>query len=451
MNMNKRRLFLLLIMPLLFVISSCSNISLTNKEIIKEDTSLHEELFGNDNTISYDLDNSIRQPRRLAEDLVEPPIGVQYLSYKEDTTDYYAVRYVAAIKSLDINARWTRAVSQKNGTQVKALNSDTIVTKAYRTLNNGGVISTCSEEYPGFLYYVVFTMYDIPTSQEDSYVMAYLTISYGEETPVKSKAVITQIKGTGHSFSFDVDSVTNDYFIAINHETGPDTIWYGTAGEDKPNPEENDHAAFTNASMEFISGDTFGLFKLTTTEFVFCDYPTYLGTTATRFTKLYGSSDNYGYFYLTGKYNIYVNYQDKVYVSPTDVITTISFKPNSDWSTGSATFAAYAFSKNDLGETTAHHWYALSSASQGFYTADINIGTYQAIIFCRMSPTMGTVTKNWYFDDINNGYGVWNQTKDLYIDNDATGPTNMRFRRYTLSTTKEGGDSWDDYTGSWGL
>ena len=64
---------------------------------------------------------------------------------------------------------------------------------------------------------------------------------------------------------------------------------------------------------------------------------------------------------------------------------------------------------------------------------------------------MGTVTKNWYFDDVNNGYGVWNQTKDLYIDNDTTGPTNMRFRRYTLSTTKEGGDSWDNYTGSWGL
>ena len=438
MNMNKRRLFLLLIMPLLFVISSCSNISLNNKEIIKEDTSLHEELFGNDNTTSYDLDNNIRQPRRLAEDLVEPPIGVQYLSYKEDTKDYYAVRFVAAIKSLDIDARWTRAVSQKNGTQVKTLNSDTIVTKAYRTLNNGGVISTCSEEYPGFLYYVVFTMYDIPTSQEDSYVMAYLTISYGEETPVKSKAVVTQIKGTGHSFSFDVDNVTNDYFIAIDHETGADTIWYGTPGEEKENP---DKAVFTNVSMEFINGDTFGLFKLTTTEFEFCNYSTYLGSTASRLTKLYSSRDNYGQFYLTGKYNIYVNYQDKVYVTPTDVETTISFVPNSDWlsdhESTTPRFAIYAF-----GGTAGEEWFDLTKkgAQNLYYVNDFNIGTHTTIIFCRMDGRSGHETNGWS--------NRVNQTRNFVI-NSGDGPSVINQSKYTLSTTKEGGDTWNDFIGSW--
>ena len=439
MNMNKRRLFLLLIMPLLFVVSSCSNISLDkgNKEIIKVDTSLHEELFGNDNnTVSYDLDNNIRQPRRLAEDLVEPPIGVQYLSYKEDTKDYYAVRYVAAIKSLDIDARWTRAVSQKNGTQVKTLNSDTIVTTAYRTLTNGGVISTCSEEYPGFLYYVVFTMYDIPTSQEDSYVMAYLTISYGEETPVKSKAVITQIKGTGHSFSFDIDSVTNDYFIAIDHETGPDAVWYGGEGEDKPNPEENDHAVFTNASMEFINGDTFGLFKLTTTEFAFCDYPTYLGSTASKLTKLYSSRDNYGQFYLTGKYNIYVNYQDKVYIAPTDVETTISLVPNSNWNetlNGHAPrFALYAF-----GGSAGEEWFDLTKkgAQNLYYIDNFNIGTHTTVVFCRMDGNDNKLENNWDNKD--------QQTSNLVI-NDSSGPTVINQCKYTIADGmwSYGGGTW---------
>ena len=436
MNMNKRRLFLLLIMPLLFVVSSCSNISLNNKEAIKEDTSLHEELFGNENNTSYDLDNNNRQPRRLASDLVEPPIGVQYLSYKEDTKDYYAVRYVAAIKSLDINARWTRAVSQKNGTQVKTLNSDTIVTKAYRTLNNGGVISTCSEEYPGFLYYVVFTMYDIPTSQEDSYVMAYLTISYGEETPVKSKAVITQIKGTGHSFSFDVDSVANDYFIAINHETGPDTVWYGAVGEDKPNPEENDHAVFTNASMEFISGDTFGLFKLTTTEFVFCDYPTYLGSTASKLAKLYSSRDNYSQFYLTGKYNIYVNYQDKVYISPTDVETTLSLVPNSNW-TGTLNGHAPRFAVYAFGGSAGEEWFDLTKkgAQNIYYVNNFNIGTHTTVIFCRMDGNDDKLANNWDNKD--------QQTNNLVI-NGESGPTTITQLKYTVAN-----DTWSYGGGSW--
>lgn len=436
MNMNKRRLFLLLITPLLFVVSSCSNNSLNSKETIKEDTLIHEELFGNNDIASYDLNNSIRQPRKLVSDLAEPPIGVQYLSYKEDTKDYYAVRYVAAIKSLDINARWTRAVSQKNGTQVKTLNRDTVVTKAYRTLNNGGVISTCSEEYPGFEYYVVFTMYDIPTSQEDSYVMAYLTISYGEETPVKSKAVITQIKGTGHSFSFDVDSVTNDYFIAIDHETGPDTVWYGEAGEDKPNPEENDHAVFTNASMEFISGDTFGLFKLTTTEFEFCDYPTYLGSTSSRLAKLYSSRDNYSQFYLTGKYNIYVNHEDKVYISPTDVETTLSLVPNSNW-TGTLNGHAPRFAVYAFGGSAGEEWFDLTKkgAQNIYYINNFNIGTHTTVIFCRMDGNSDKLANNWDNKD--------QQTNNLVI-NGESGPTTITQLKYTVAN-----DTWSYGGGAW--
>ena len=446
--MNKK--LILLALPTLMVLSSCSNVSinpnnLNNINTIREDTTAHSELFDD---VAFDEELPLKQPLRAVEDLVEPQIGVQFKSYTEGGKDYYAVRYVAAIKGLDVTATWTRAVSEKNGNQIKTLSSETNATKAYKTLNNGGVISTASTEYPGYDYYLVYVMYDIPTSYGDAYMMAYLTLSYGEAAPVKSKAIVTQINSTGHRFSFNVDSVTNNYFIAIHHTEDEDTVYYGAAGVDKPNPEENDHAVFENKA--FADGDTFGLFKLTSSAFIFCDYSTYLASSAARFTNLNGSVDQYGKMYLSGSYSLYVNYLDKVYVSPTDVTTTISFKPNTNWNTASATFAAYAFTKNDLGETTASHWYALSSASMGFFKADINIGTYKAIVFCRMNPSEGHVDKNWYFDNVQDGYGVWNQTRDIYIDNDSTGPTNISWRKYTLSDSMyDGGSSWDDYQGSW--
>lgn len=423
---------------LLLSLSSCSGISnKSNNKInnIKEDTYAHEELFGD---INQGI--NLREPRKLASDLVEPPIGVQFLSYEANATSFYAVRFVAAIKSLDITATWTRAVSDKYGTQTKTLTNNTEVSKAYRTLNNGGEISTCSSEYPGFEYYVVFTMYDIPTSQEDSYIMAYLTLSYAEETPVKSKGIVAQVKGTGHSFSFDVDNVTNNYFLAVSHESGPDTIWYGEAGEEKENP---DKAIFTNASMEFANNDTFGLFKLTTTEFVFCNYSSYLGATASRFTKTAGSRDNYGQFYLAGKYNIYVNYQDKVYVSPTNVKTTISFVPNSDWLSDhyevAPRFALYAF-----GGTAGEEWFDLTKkgAQNLYYVNNFNIGTHTTLIFCRMDGRDGHSANNW-------GNKV-NQTRNIVIDS-GNGPTTINFGKYTLSDTKEGGNTWDDFTGSWSM
>ena len=441
---NMKKIFRLFALPLFLLLTSCSSINLQSKaNVIKEDTNIHNELFNEDNSVSYDL--GIRQPRKLASDLVEPPIGMQFLNYPEETKNKYAVRFVAAIKSLDVTATWTRAVSDKYGTQSKTLTHDIEVTKAYRTLNNGGLISTCSEQYPGYEYYVVYTMYDIPSSHEDSYIMAYLTLSYGEETPVKSKAVVAQIKGDengGHVFSFDIDSVTNNYFMAIDHESGPDTIWYGEAGaENLEHPELEDHAVFDNASMEFISNDTFGLFKLTSSEFVFCNYSTYLGSTASRFSKTAGTRDNYGQLYLPGKYSIYINYLEKGYIVPTDVETTISFVPNSDWLSNhydvAPRFALYAF-----GGSAGEEWFDLTKkGAQNLYRIEnFNIGTHTTVIFCRMDGRDGHSANNWS--------NKVNQTHNIVIDS-GDGPATINLGKYNLSNDKSGGDTWDDFTGSW--
>ena len=428
---------LLFVLPLLMVLSSCSNISKEQykEDIMLEDTSYHEELF-NEEINTYELHH--KQPNRLASDLVEPPVGVQFLSYEDpsDSKTYYAVRYVAAVKSLDITATWTRAVSQKDGTQVRTLANNINTTKAYRSLNNGGVISTASTDYPGFEYYVVYTMYKIPISHEDSYIMAYLTLSYAEETPVKSKAVVAQIKGNdngGRLFSFDVDSATNDYFLAIHHTVGEDTIYYGEEGEDKPNP---DKAIFTNDAMEFSTDDSFGLFKLSSSEFIFYSHPSYFGSTASRTTKLANSHDNYSQLYLDGKYHFYVNHEDQVYVSPTDVEVTLSLVPNDNWNqilNGHAPrFAVYAF-----GGSAEARWFDLTQkGAQNLYELqNFNIGTYPTVIFCRMDGNVDKLDNNWD--------NRANQTNNLVI-NGELGPTIINYNKYTIAD-----GAWSNGDGSW--
>ena len=430
---NKR--LMLLALPILMVLSSCNNVSIINKDIdsIKEDTSITNKIFGQEEE-SYTLNN--KAPKRAAEDLVEPRIGVQFKAYTEGGNNYYAVRYVAAIKSLDVTATWTRAVSSNTGTALKGLESGISATKAYRTLNDGGVISTCSVDYPGYEYYLVYTMYDIPNSSinGNAYMMAYLTLSYGEATPVKSKAVVTQIKGTGHTFSFDTDSVTNDYFIDVHHTEGEDTIYYGEEGEEKPNPAENDHSVFTNKA--FVSGDTFGLFKYTGSEFTFCDYSTYLGSTASRFSKVVGTQDYYGQLYLSGSYSLFVNYQDRVYMEATDVLTTISLVPNDNWLSNlydhAPRFALYAF-----GGSAGEEWFDLTKvgASNVYRVENFNIGTHTTIVFCRMNGWEDKLDNNWDNKD--------QQTNNLVI-NSASGPSVITMRKYTVAN-----GAWSYGDGSW--
>ena len=434
-NMNKKLLFVL---PLFIVLPFCShnNLIINNKDIIKEDTTLHEEIFG-DNGIAYDL-NNYRQPRKLASDLVEPPIGVQYKYYEDGGNNYFAVRYVAAIKSLDVTATWTRAAVDKNGTQTKSLDH-VEATKAYRTLNDGGDISTCASQYPGFEYYVVYTMYDIPDklNRGDIYLMAYLTLSYGEETPVNSHGIVTQIKGTGLTFSFDVDSVTNNYFIDIHRNSGDDDIYYASAGTPNlDNPAQTDLAKFTE-NMSFSNKDTFGIFKLSTTEFKFYDFTT-VSNTAGRFISLGGSKEQYSKFILNGSYHFYINYEDKIYVSPSDLELTFYLVPNDNWNqegdSHAPRFALYAFDNND------HHTWVnmtLKAGESNVYQANINIGTYPSIKFVRMNGN----------NEVNDWSNKYNETGNLDIvdTSNNSGPSTITFTKYSLSV-----GAWDGNNGTWG-
>ena len=114
---------------------------------------------------------------------------------------------------------------------------------------------------------------------------------------------------------------------------------------------------------------------------------------------------------------------------------------NSDWLTDyestTPRFALYAF-----GGTAGEEWFNLTKkgAQNLYYINNFNIGTHTTIIFCRMDGRSGYETNSWS--------NRVNQTHNIII-NSGDGPSTINQSKYTLSSTKEGGDTWNDFTGSW--
>ena len=96
-------------------------------------------------------------------------------------------------------------------------------------------------------------------------------------------------------------------------------------------------------------------------------------------------------------------------------------KPNANWKTDNARFAAYYF-KN--GSSLEAGWYSMYDVGSNLYVCEIP-PEYTQIIFCRMNPN----------DGYNDWKNKWNQTGDLYIPTDGK-------NLYTINE-----DSWDN--GSW--
>ena len=114
------------------------------------------------------------------------------------------------------------------------------------------------------------------------------------------------------------------------------------------------------------------------------------------------------------------------YTITIEKMAPIYFKPNNDWKQDNARFAVYYW--NEKGN---YNWASLENISnEDIYAAYIPEGQ-TGIIFGRMTPS----------NPANNWDNKWNQTGDLKYN----GTNNF----YTLSTNKEGGDTWNNFTGSW--
>ena len=427
-----KKVFLLTILPALLVLSSCGRANRAPaQEFFKEDTTLHEELFGQLSPRKLGVPDET--PGSDPSWTKAPKVGVQFKSYQKDKDDdgtpedYLAVRYIAAIADTEgMTATWSRGVSQKDSNQIRVMAHDKVSATKYDSLNNGGTPRAATAEGSGYEKYVVYSMYDIPASEDESYIAAYLTLSKDGEEPVKSKVVAAQIDG---SYAFSFESSKNGYFLQGTLGGVANTIWDETESDTTdPNNGEKDNSLFEEKT--FAAGDKFGLFRFTPSLFQFFGYSTFASSTSARFIKS-TSVDQFNELYLPGTYTLYVNYINMIYTSPISVDMDLYLAPNDNWKTDGARFALYAFGVSDT------DWFDMveTGSGTGIYKVKndekINLGKYSKVIFCRMNP--GETDNDWP--------NMWNQTIDLII-NGVSGPGNMSLRKYCV-------EGWDNGDGTW--
>lgn len=397
--MKKR--YLLALLPAILVLTSCGIRPVANDKAFLEDTEAHEELFGEvgeainlnvRKTNAQENNGDVSAQPVAAKSISAPAIGVQYLHANKK----YAIRYVAAISDTNVTAVWTRNICQSNGDRRKNGEGDSnqvTVTKAYTALSAaGGVDVPASGQY-----YVVYTLRNIPESDVNSYLFAYLTLTQGETT-VKSLARISRM-GEGNTFTINTDS-TSGYFIqgTINGVTDIVPI--------NDTPSSDNYAQ--EAGLNLSANDKFGLFKYqpgNDEHFQCFGYEQY------RQCFPYVGKDyqsNYTKILNAGSYNLYLNKSNQVhFIVPDGAKKAVAFylKPNSDWLSDGARFAMYAF--KDPNST----WVDGVEVDDDIFEFSISNWTYEKIIFGRMNP--GTSANN--FND-----GVkWNQTSDLDIDSNC--------------------------------
>lgn len=217
-NYMKKHLLLISI-PALLALSACNGaIQQTQKDNLYKETTTTGEIFGNVGT-AYELKTKRNNLiTTTPEDLLEPVIGVQY---KAQDDGKYAIRFIGAIASLNVKANWTRGLTQLDGNvskSLKTVESDV----AYTSLKDGPESSITPAEFAedeAYNYFVVYSMYNIPASELNSYMIAYLTLSdaaeenIDPELSVTSKAKISQIDSEGDLFT--VSSSHNYYMHGV--------------------------------------------------------------------------------------------------------------------------------------------------------------------------------------------------------------------------------------------
>ena len=230
---------MLFVLPALMALSSCSAIGHTDAQskdvLFKEEADACVELFG-DNEDAIEI-KRMTPLRSAAGDMVEPRVGVQYRAKYQNDGDpawYVAVRFIAEIKTLNVNVTWTRSVYQANGT-ILGSETSTPTTKAYTSLNSNSEDITPSS---GYNYFVAYTLKDIPFESFDNCsIVAYVTltdtISPAVQAPVTSQAMIARIGG-GATAAFDVNK--DDGYFIYGKIGGEENI---TLNEDNPTKGSN--------------------------------------------------------------------------------------------------------------------------------------------------------------------------------------------------------------------
>ena len=412
-----KKKLLLIALPALMVLSGCSNalveqpVKNNDANIMQEDNLAHEELFGGVQLAPKKLGVPDVDPGSDPSWTKAPKIGVQFKSYQKAETDYYAVRYVAAIADTDgMTATWSRGVSEKDSNQIKAMSSDHVSSAKYDQLNNGSTPVDATSEGTGYQKYIVYTMYDIPASQDESYIAAYLTLSKDGEEDVVSKVVAAQLDGS-HYFSFNQSALLKHGYFLQSSTAG--IITQKAEADTDPNNNEIDNALFENVT--FAGAEEYGLFRFTPARFQFFGYSTFMSGTSASFIQA-GDSDQYCKMRIAGQYSLFVNKDNLVYTQPKDVDVTFNFTPSENWKQAGAVFYLYGF--NDSGDPG---WYKFSETGEaGVYSVRVEHWSFTKLIYVRKNPE----------NDDGSWTGKWNQSSDI----------NVNFG--SLSYTMESGEWW---------
>ena len=357
-----KKKFLLTIIPALMVLSACAGTAPKQEAIPQEpefveDTLAHEEVFGG-NAQPIKL-TSYRSPT-VSEDpsLKNPVVGVQY---KDDGDGKFAIRYVAAIAALDVEATWVRSICDKYGNQQKTDDQKFVrkpVTYAYKAISadsgSGDAYTTPESVNSDFHYFVVYTLRNVPAAQVNSYLFAYLELTKGVET-VRSLARISQISG-GNTFTYDTESATHEFFAQgrIN----------GTNGVVLPLDDAlTDSNLGQKSGITFAADDNFGIFKIASDHFQCFGFDRF--RQCIPYTRRV-AENNYCKVVTAGSYSIFVNGSNEVhFVCPTTAkaSTKLYLKPNSDWKSSNARFAVSLW--KDGGSST---WMNLTNEGDGYYS-----------------------------------------------------------------------------------
>ena len=217
--------FLLGLVPAVLALSACQTTPKKNVEVappinnnqIVEDTTLHEEIFGNTGFKGY-----LNNKRFFNIEPVEssaPAIGLQYKVDNKGTVntddDVIAIRFVAAIEANDLastSAVWTRAMFNTDGSALKATATKASLTgytslaspnSSELDLGNADILTIEQfNENQGGTHYTHFVVYSMTNIPLDDYAHCYLNVYLTVNGETTSKVVSTSIdQNTQFSFA----------------------------------------------------------------------------------------------------------------------------------------------------------------------------------------------------------------------------------------------------------
>lgn len=412
---------LLILLPAILVLSACSGLqnNKENNDVFLEDTLAHEELFGG-NFVEHKLgeQNSLKPREQIrpyyAATPEQPNVGVQYLKYKENETDYYAIRYVAAIESLSVTAKWTRDVSGVNGNRKNFANLEVSVTNAYEQLSEAGADGNEAPILPSsvdakYNYFVVYTLRKIPMSEVNSYLFGYLTITNLDGS--SSSVSLARVSKLGGGNSFKIDHKTNTGYFLRGRVQGTDNNVY-------PINDTPDSGYYGKEQLTLTSGDSFGIFKIGLNgsneldHFQFFGYESYNNVDGKKIFPFVGRNfaKDYTEILTTGTYVINIKEDNSVEFKtntvPGDGIqeTARFYLIPNDWGSDSPRFQIHVWNNSDASKNEDVEGYLSETGIYKFTINNWSTRGYDRLLFYRLDPSNGS---------------IWNQTGDMELVSDS--------------------------------